>query len=111
MRLGAYAADRRPLAIPAFRRLWTASAVCAVGGSFTAVAVPTQLYTLTGWIERNDRTQASFAVSVPTHTLGSISTGRSSIVVGSNERRKAEITGPTSAARSKAHKCPPPATV
>ncbi|GAA2368063.1 MFS transporter [Catellatospora methionotrophica] len=48
MRLGAYAVDRRPLAIPAFRRLWTASAVCAVGGSFTAVAVPTQLYTLTG---------------------------------------------------------------
>lgn len=48
MRLGAYAADRRPLAVPAFRRLWTASAVCAVGGSFSAVAVPTQLYTLTG---------------------------------------------------------------
>lgn len=48
MRLGAYAADRRPLAIPAFRRLWAASAVCAVGGSFSGVAVPTQLYTLTG---------------------------------------------------------------
>ncbi|WP_144119985.1 MFS transporter [Catellatospora sichuanensis] len=48
MRLGAYAADRRPLAVPAFRRLWAASAVCAVGGSFSGVAVPTQLYTLTG---------------------------------------------------------------
>ncbi|GIG01592.1 MFS transporter [Catellatospora citrea] len=48
MRLGAYAVDRRPLAVPAFRRLWAASAVCAVGGSFSGVAVPTQLYTLTG---------------------------------------------------------------
>ncbi|SEH01417.1 Predicted arabinose efflux permease, MFS family [Nonomuraea solani] len=40
--------DRRPLAIPAFRRLWAASAVCAVGGSFSVVAVPTQLFTVTG---------------------------------------------------------------
>ncbi|SNY61376.1 MFS transporter [Paractinoplanes atraurantiacus] len=40
--------DRRPLRIPAFRRLWTASAVTAVGGSFSLIAVPTQLFTLTG---------------------------------------------------------------
>ncbi|WP_214104765.1 MFS transporter [Acrocarpospora catenulata] len=46
--LGAYAADRRPLAIPAYRRLWVASAVCAVGGSFSVVAIPTQLFTVTG---------------------------------------------------------------
>ncbi|MEU7856048.1 MFS transporter [Nonomuraea sp. NPDC049141] len=45
---GAYTLDRRPLAIPAYRRLWAASAVCAVGGSFSVVTVPTQLYTLTG---------------------------------------------------------------
>lgn len=45
---GAYTLDRRPLAIPAFRRLWVASAVCAVGGSFSVVTVPTQLFTLTG---------------------------------------------------------------
>ena len=32
------------------------------------------------WIERNDRTQASFLNPVPTHTLGSISTGRETIV-------------------------------
>ena len=40
--------DARPLAIPAFRRLWTASLVSAVGGSFSLVAVPAQLYALTG---------------------------------------------------------------
>ncbi|GHJ46879.1 MFS transporter [Catellatospora sp. TT07R-123] len=43
-----YLVDRRPLRIPAFRRLWTGSAVAAVGGSFSLVAVPTQLFTLTG---------------------------------------------------------------
>ncbi|MDI1463573.1 MFS transporter [Catellatospora sp. KI3] len=46
--IGAYLVDRRPLRIPAFRRLWTGSAVSAVGGSFSLVAVPTQLFTLTG---------------------------------------------------------------
>lgn len=48
MNLGAYAVDRRPLRIPAYRRLWTASVVAAVGGSFGLIAVPTQLFTLTG---------------------------------------------------------------
>ncbi|MGC4894077.1 MFS transporter [Micromonospora sp. DT31] len=45
---GAYLVDRRPLAIPAYRRLWVASLVAAVGGSFGVLAVPTQLFTLTG---------------------------------------------------------------
>lgn len=45
MNLGTYVVDRRPLAIPAFRRLWMASAVAAVGGSFSLIAVPTQLST------------------------------------------------------------------
>ncbi|MBX6750569.1 MAG: MFS transporter [Micromonosporaceae bacterium] len=40
--------DRRPLAFPAFRRLWTASVVVAVAGSFHVVAVPAQLFALTG---------------------------------------------------------------
>ncbi|WP_433793622.1 MFS transporter [Actinoplanes sp. CA-252034] len=40
--------DRRPLAVPAFRRWWTASLVTAVGGSFSVVAVPAQLYATTG---------------------------------------------------------------
>ncbi|MEU4158132.1 MFS transporter, partial [Actinoplanes sp. NPDC026670] len=41
-------ADRRPLAVPAFRRWWIASLVTAVGGSFSVVAVPAQLYATTG---------------------------------------------------------------
>jgi MFS family permease len=45
---GASVIDRRPLAIAAYRRLWVASAVCAVGGSFSVVAVPAQLFTVTG---------------------------------------------------------------
>jgi MFS family permease len=40
--------DRRPLAIPAYRRLWIASVIAAVGGSFSGLAIPTQLFTLTG---------------------------------------------------------------
>ncbi|MBM9439807.1 MFS transporter [Streptomyces bryophytorum] len=40
--------DRRPLGVPAYRRLWVASAVGAVGGSFSVVAIPTQLFTVTG---------------------------------------------------------------
>jgi MFS family permease len=40
--------DRRPLAIPAYRRLWIASVIAAVGGSFSELAIPTQLFTVTG---------------------------------------------------------------
>ncbi|MEV4456184.1 MFS transporter [Microbispora sp. NPDC049633] len=40
--------DRRPLAVPAFRRMWIASVICAVGGSFSVVAVPTQLFRVSG---------------------------------------------------------------
>ena len=40
--------DRRPLLIPEFRRLWTASLITAVGGSFAVIAVPAQLFELTG---------------------------------------------------------------
>jgi MFS family permease len=47
-RLGACLVDRRPLAIPAYRRLWVASVIAAVGGSFSGLAVPTQLFTVTG---------------------------------------------------------------
>ncbi|GLX07103.1 MFS transporter [Microbispora sp. NBRC 16548] len=43
-----FTVDCRPLAIPAFRRMWAASVICAVGGSFSVVAVPTQLFTVTG---------------------------------------------------------------
>ncbi|NGN69804.1 MFS transporter [Streptomyces sp. A7024] len=45
--------DTRPLRRPAYRRLWASSAVTAVGSQLTAVAVPKQIYDITGssaWI-------------------------------------------------------------
>lgn len=48
MHLRSFLIDLRPLQVPAFRRLWIASAVAAVGGSFSAIAVPLQLFELTG---------------------------------------------------------------
>ncbi|UVC12304.1 S8 family serine peptidase (plasmid) [Rhizobium sp. TH2] len=60
------------------------------------------------WIERNDLAQASFAQPVFTHTLGSISTGKSTIVVGSYDGHKANFpmssfssSGPTRDGREK----------
>ncbi|WP_259453861.1 MFS transporter [Streptomyces ginkgonis] len=44
----AWGIDLRPLRIPAFRRLWLSSAGTAFGASFTAVAIPLQIYGLTG---------------------------------------------------------------
>lgn len=41
-------ADTRPLRIPAYRRLWSAGIVTVVGAQLTVVAVPTQIYQLTG---------------------------------------------------------------
>ena len=41
-------ADTRPLANPAFRRLWSANIVTVVGAQLTVVAVPAQIYALTG---------------------------------------------------------------
>ncbi|TDC08697.1 MFS transporter [Streptomyces sp. 8K308] len=43
-----FGADLRPAGIPAFRRLWLSSAVTATGASLTAVAVPLQIYEITG---------------------------------------------------------------
>ncbi|MGK5501093.1 MFS transporter [Streptomyces sp. URMC 125] len=43
-----WAMDTRPLRRPAFRRLWTSSTATAVGSQLTAVAVPKQVYDLTG---------------------------------------------------------------
>ncbi|TDQ04510.1 MFS transporter [Labedaea rhizosphaerae] len=40
--------DRRPLRVAAYRRLWTTTIVTAIGSQFTAVAVPKQVYDLTG---------------------------------------------------------------
>jgi MFS family permease len=41
-------ADTRPLQEPAYRRLWSAGIVTVVGAQLTVVAVPTQIYELTG---------------------------------------------------------------
>ncbi|MFI0515905.1 MFS transporter [Streptomyces sp. WSLK1-5] len=43
-----WAMDTRPLRIPAYRRLWTSTIVTAVGSQLTAVAVPKQIYDITG---------------------------------------------------------------
>jgi MFS family permease len=40
--------DTRPLRRPAYRRLWTSTAVTSVGSQLTAVAVPKQIYDITG---------------------------------------------------------------
>ncbi|SDX02085.1 Predicted arabinose efflux permease, MFS family [Amycolatopsis xylanica] len=40
--------DRRPLKIPAYRRLWMSTAVTAIGSQLTAVAVPKQIFDITG---------------------------------------------------------------
>ncbi len=45
---GSIVVDTRPLKIPAFRRLWLSTAVTAVGSQLTAVAVPKQVFDLTG---------------------------------------------------------------
>lgn len=40
--------DVAPLRIPAYRRLWLSTAVTAVGSQLTAVAVPKQIFDITG---------------------------------------------------------------
>jgi MFS family permease len=47
-RLRRLAIDTRPLATPAFRRLWLGQGVSFVGFQITAVAVPVQVYDMTG---------------------------------------------------------------
>jgi MFS family permease len=42
------AIDTRPLRIPTFRRLWASTAITAVGSQLTTVAVPKQIFDLTG---------------------------------------------------------------
>lgn len=41
-------ADTRPLRTPDFRRLWTANIVTVIGAQLTVVAVPAQIYAITG---------------------------------------------------------------
>ncbi len=44
----AFLADVRPLQVPDFRRLWVANIVTVIGAQLTVVAVPAQIYSLTG---------------------------------------------------------------
>ena len=48
MQLRGLVADTRPLSTPAFRRLWTANIVTVIGAQLTVVAVPAQIYSITG---------------------------------------------------------------
>src|SRR6476620_8400327 len=41
-------ADTRPLQVPEFRRLFTGQAITVVGAQLTVVAVPAQIYSITG---------------------------------------------------------------
>ena len=47
-RLRQVLADTRPLAVPEFRRLWTANIITVIGAQLTVVAVPAQIYSMTG---------------------------------------------------------------
>ncbi|GAA1236631.1 MFS transporter [Prauserella halophila] len=47
-RFGSIVIDRRPLKIAPFRRLWVSSLVTAIGSQLTAVAVPKQVFDITG---------------------------------------------------------------
>src|SRR3954453_8283388 len=74
--------DRRPLAVPGFRRLWIASTAPAIGGSLSTIAVPAQLFALTdssaaiGW---------SAAVSFPLLVVADLGGG---YLADATDRRK-----------------------
>jgi len=66
--LSRFAIDTRPLRHPAYRRLWSSTIVTSVGSQLTAVAVPKQIYDVTGsstWIGI-----ASFAALAPLVVFG-----------------------------------------
>ncbi|MGO1401285.1 MAG: MFS transporter [Flaviflexus sp.] len=48
MALRSLLADTRPLRNPHFRRLWSANIITVIGAQMTLVAVPAQLYSMTG---------------------------------------------------------------
>ncbi|XVU28801.1 MFS transporter [Actinoplanes sp. CA-054009] len=84
-----YFIDCRPLRLPAFRRLWTASAVTAIGGSFSLIAVPTQLFTLTG---SSAVVGASAAVSLGTLVASALWSGARADAM---DRRRLLLAGNT----------------
>ena len=48
MSLRSILADTRPLQVPAYRRLWVANIATTIGAQLTVVAVPAQIYSITG---------------------------------------------------------------
>jgi MFS family permease len=48
VRVRALLADTTPLSNPSFRRLWSANIVTVIGAQLTVVAVPAQIYAITG---------------------------------------------------------------
>lgn len=48
LNLKRFVVDTRPLRVPAYRRLWISTIVTALGSQLTAVAVPQQIYDITG---------------------------------------------------------------
>ncbi|HHU67935.1 MFS transporter [Corynebacterium sp.] len=48
MSLRSILADTRPLQVPAYRRLWVANIATMIGAQLTVVAVPAQIYSITG---------------------------------------------------------------
>lgn len=68
--------------------IWLASGLSSANWTIRLRALDRQATDYHAWIERNDSAQSAFATPTPTHTLGSISTGRSSIVVGSYDAHK-----------------------
>ena len=43
-----FLADTRPLQVPAYKRLWVANIATMIGAQLTVVAVPAQIYSITG---------------------------------------------------------------
>ena len=48
MQLRGIVADTRPLSVRPFRRLWSANIITVIGAQLTVVAVPAQIYSITG---------------------------------------------------------------
>jgi subtilisin family serine protease len=88
--------------------VWLAADLPGEGWTVRLISLDGNAVAYHAWIERDDGRQASFAAPVPTHTLGSISTGHETIVVGCYDAHKPQFpiasfssAGPTRDGRQK----------
>ena len=88
--------------------IWIADNVAGGDWTIRLTALGQNAVDFHAWIERRDDAQSSFATPVDTHTLGSISTGQETVVVGSFDAHKASMPlsnfsscGPTRDGRKK----------